>query len=91
MEEWENKIDSLSRQSVNNKAENGTPKSQVWLFSIMINFSRLKFFRINGYQGSESYALYALLKQGGLNKKKIQLNLWNIFSILIFIELYLFD
>ena len=29
-------------------------------------------------------------QQGGFNKKKIQLNLCNIFSILIFNELYLF-
>ena len=33
---------------------------------------------------------HVLLKQGGLNKKKIQLNLCNIFSIFIFNELYLF-
>ena len=29
-------------------------------------------------------------KQGGLNEKKIQLNLYNEFSIFIFNELYLF-
>ena len=28
--------------------------------------------------------------QGGLNKKEIQLNLWNIFSVLIFNELHFF-
>ena len=31
-----------------------------------------------------------LSDEGGLNKKKIQLNICNRFSILIFIELYLF-
>ena len=31
-----------------------------------------------------------MLTQGGLNKKEIQLNLLNIFSILTFNELYLF-
>ena len=31
------------------------------------------------------------LNQGGLNKKEIQLNLCNIFSIFIFNELYLFS
>ena len=30
---------------------------------------------------------YDLVEQGGLNKKEMQLNLCNIFSILIFIEL----
>ena len=33
---------------------------------------------------------YDLVEQGGLNKKEMQLNLCNTFSILIFIELNLF-
>ena len=34
--------------------------------------------------------MFVLLDQGGLNEKEIQLNPCNIFSILIFNELYLF-
>ena len=58
-------------------------KLQIWLHllnkSLMENF----FF----------YAVYealTMLQQGGLNKKDIQLNLCNIFSILILNKLYLF-
>ena len=34
--------------------------------------------------------MYFLKKQGVLNKKEIQQNLYNVFSILIFNKLYLF-
>ena len=34
---------------------------------------------------------FVLYKQGGLSKKEIQLNLFNIFSVFIFNELYLFN
>ena len=37
-----------------------------------------------------SHNIATLIDQGGLNKKEIQLNLCNIFSIFIFNELYLF-
>ena len=39
---------------------------------------------------SIEYLISNIKYQGGLNKKRIQLNFCNIFSILIFNELYLF-
>ena len=57
------------------------PRLKTVTIHILLNISRSK---------SNQTIKLGQLVQGGLNKKEIQLNFCNIFSILIFNELHLF-
>ena len=57
------------------------PRLKTVTIHILLNISRSK---------SNQAIKLGQLVQGGLNKKEIQLNLCNIFSILIFNKLHLF-
>ena len=60
-------------------------------FIIFISFKfKFKFLQQNINQSETGTDEKKLSVQGGLNKKEIQLNLCNIFSIFIFNEFYLF-
>ena len=74
--EKKNNVVSIRKRDSNNFIKNYWPIGLLPVFSSV--FERLIF-----------NSLFSYFMQGGLSKKEIQLNLYNIFSIFIFNELYL--